>query len=98
MSREARRFRLGLGLLAATTVLAAAAGAPARAAGTGPEDARTFIDQAETRLLELGNRQQRASGSSRPTSPTTPSRSRPRPTRDIAATIELAKQAQRFAG
>jgi peptidyl-dipeptidase A len=98
MTREARRSRLVLAVLAAAA-LAGTTGQRMRAAGPGPDDARAFIDQAEARLLELGNRLQRAQWvMSTYITQDTEQLAADANREYIAATMELAKGAKRFEG
>ena len=98
MAGQALRGRLGLGVLAAAALLAAGT-ARTRAAAPGPDDTRAFVEQAEGRLLELGNRLQRAQWvMSTYITQDTEQLAADANREYIAATMELAKQAKRFDG
>jgi peptidyl-dipeptidase A len=93
------RRRLAFGIVAAAAALVVASGARTRAAGLATGDARAFIDAAEARLLELGNRLQRAQWvMSTYITQDTEQLAADANREYIAATMELAKQAKRFDG
>jgi peptidyl-dipeptidase A len=95
--RNARRILAALALTAGAAVTQAPAGA--RATGATVEEARAFVVKAEAQLLELANRQQRASWVQSTFITDDTEKIAAEANKDlIAATVELATQATRFDG
>jgi peptidyl-dipeptidase A len=92
-------MRKTLGLLAVATMAAGVTGGAARAAKPTAADAKDFIDKAEARLLELGNKQQRAAWVQATHITEDTEKIAAEANKDlIAATVDYAVEATRFDG